>query len=93
MTLPKIHSSVTCYIPDYCTGINCCVEVGKIGKSFNAYALLDGCNWKLSVGVEKRSFNISLTEYEWGKQNVYYVSLLCLKTLYNLVLYRLLNNL
>ncbi|VDI06314.1 Hypothetical predicted protein [Mytilus galloprovincialis] len=65
MTLPKIHSSVSCYIPDYCTGISCCIEVGKIGKSFSTYALMDACNWKLSVGIEKRSFNISLSNYEW----------------------------
>ncbi|XP_076116682.1 uncharacterized protein LOC143084161 [Mytilus galloprovincialis] len=71
MTLPKIHSSVSCYIPDYCTGISCCIEVGKIGKSFSTYALMDACNWKLSVGIEKRSFNISLSNYEWGKKEVF----------------------
>jgi hypothetical protein len=41
MTLPKIRGTVNCFIPDYCTGIECCVEVGKIGKSFKLYALLD----------------------------------------------------
>ena len=67
MTLPKIRGTVNCFIPDYCTGIECCVEVGKIGKSFKLYALLDACNWQLSIGIEKRAFNFSIVNYKWGK--------------------------
>ena len=66
MTLPKIRGTVSCYVPDYCTGIDCCVDVGKIGKSFRIYALLDACNWKLSIGIEKRAFNFTIIDYKWG---------------------------
>ncbi|VDH91582.1 Hypothetical predicted protein [Mytilus galloprovincialis] len=68
MTLPKIRGTVSCYVPDYCTGIDCCVDVGKIGKSFRIYALLDACNWKLSIGIEKRAFNFTIIDYKWGEK-------------------------
>ncbi|VDI70198.1 Hypothetical predicted protein [Mytilus galloprovincialis] len=67
LDLPPIDSSVSCYIPDYCTGINCCIEIDQIGKTFNAYALLDGCNWRLTVGIERRKIEISLRDYTWGE--------------------------
>ncbi|VDI42060.1 Hypothetical predicted protein, partial [Mytilus galloprovincialis] len=68
LTLPKIRGTVSCYVPDYCTGIDCCVDVGKIGKSFRIYALLDACNWKLSIGIEKRAFNFTILDYNWGEK-------------------------
>jgi hypothetical protein len=64
---------VSCHIPDYCTGIDCCVDVDLIGKSFNAYVLMDACNYKLSVGIEKLAFNLTLFEYEWGKVEHFYL--------------------
>ncbi|VDI41394.1 Hypothetical predicted protein [Mytilus galloprovincialis] len=65
VNLPPIETSMTCYIPNYCTGINCCIEVDQIGKSFNVYALLDGCNQRLTLGIERRKIDISLIEYDW----------------------------
>ncbi|XP_052090897.1 uncharacterized protein LOC127727822 [Mytilus californianus] len=70
LDLPPIDSSVSCYIPDYCTGINCCIEIDQIGKTFNAYALLDGCNWRLTVGIERRKIEISLRDYTWGETKI-----------------------
>lgn len=67
MSLPKVQSTISCTLPDYCTGVRCCVEVGKIKKSFTVYAEIDGCNMKLSFGIEKRHFEIPLINYEWGK--------------------------
>ncbi|XP_071150838.1 uncharacterized protein [Mytilus edulis] len=63
VNLPPIETSMTCYIPSYCTGINCCIEVDQIGKTFNVYALLDGCNWRLTLGIERRKIDISLLDY------------------------------
>ncbi|VDI38371.1 SWI/SNF-related matrix-associated actin-dependent regulator of chromatin subfamily E, member 1 [Mytilus galloprovincialis] len=69
--LPPIETSMTCYIPSYCTGINCCIEVDQIGKTFNVYALLDGCNWRLTLGIERRKIDISLLDYNWGETQVF----------------------
>ncbi|XP_052071171.1 uncharacterized protein LOC127709609 [Mytilus californianus] len=62
---------MTCYIPSYCTGINCCIEVDQIGKTFNVYALLDGCNWRLTLGIERRKIDISLLDYNWGQTQIF----------------------
>ncbi|CAG2190929.1 unnamed protein product [Mytilus edulis] len=67
LSLPKIHSTISCVLSAHCTGVTCCVEVGKIRKSFTVYANIDGCNLKLSFGIEKRHFEIPLINYNWGK--------------------------
>jgi hypothetical protein len=67
LDLPAIDTSMSCYIPDFCTGINCCIEVESIGKTFNAFALLDGCKLRLTIGIERRKIEISLIDYEWGR--------------------------
>ncbi|XP_063420822.1 uncharacterized protein LOC134706043 [Mytilus trossulus] len=71
MSLPKIQSTISCTLPDYCTGVRCCVEVGKIKKSYTVYAEIDGCNMKLSFGIEKRHFEISLLNYQWGTEETF----------------------
>ncbi|XP_071131855.1 uncharacterized protein [Mytilus edulis] len=71
VNLPPIETSMTCYISSYCTGINCCIEVDQIGKTFNVYALLDGCNWRLTLGIERRKIDISLLDYNWGETKTF----------------------
>lgn len=67
LSLPKIHSTISCVLSSQCTGVTCCVEVGKIRKSFTVRADIDGCNMKLSFGIEKRHYEIPLIDYKWGK--------------------------
>ena len=67
LTLPTIRNTAACYIPSYCTGVSCCVEVPLVGRSFLVSALIDGCNMKLNLEIEKRTVNISLIGYTWGK--------------------------
>jgi hypothetical protein len=67
LTLPAITRTVACYIPDYCTGVSCCVEVPLIGRSFLVSVFVDGCDMKLNLWIEKRSVSISLIGYSWGK--------------------------
>lgn len=63
-TLP---SFVSCHIQDYCTGIQCCVDVELIGKSLTIYAFLNACDYKLEIGIEKFNLNVTLLDYKWGK--------------------------
>lgn len=67
MTLPRIHSSITCHVSELCTGITCCIEVGKIKKTFTAFIIVDYCLMQLSIGIERKTFEKSLLLYEWGK--------------------------
>ncbi|XP_021353372.1 uncharacterized protein LOC110450253 [Mizuhopecten yessoensis] len=73
MTLPRIRGPVTCHIPDYCTGVDCCVEVGPIGRSFNTYVLMDACKFELRIGIENFNFNVSLFAYDYGKHEQIYL--------------------
>ncbi|VDI43606.1 Hypothetical predicted protein [Mytilus galloprovincialis] len=71
LSLPKIHSTISCVLSAHCTGVTCCVEVGKIRKSFTVYADIDGCNLKLSFGIEKRHIEIPLFNYKWGTEETF----------------------
>ncbi|XP_071145134.1 uncharacterized protein [Mytilus edulis] len=71
LSLPKIHSTISCVLSAHCTGVTCCVEVGKIRKSFTVYVDIDGCNLKLSFGIEKRHFEIPLINYNWGTEETF----------------------
>ncbi|XP_060596418.1 uncharacterized protein LOC132750445 [Ruditapes philippinarum] len=63
----KLPSYFSCSVPDYCTGINCCLEVKQIGLSINAFIDIDMCNYTISGGIETLTFNFSLFNYDWGK--------------------------
>lgn len=64
--MAPISDSVTCLVKDTCTSISCCVDVGFMKTSFEAYLTLDACNSWLDVGIEKLSFNLSLKDVNFG---------------------------
>jgi hypothetical protein len=71
--LPALPEGASCHIPDSCTGVNCCVDYDVIGKSFHAYILLDACGDKMTVGIEKKQFNVSLIGYNFGYEEHFYL--------------------
>ncbi|KAJ8320502.1 hypothetical protein KUTeg_002089 [Tegillarca granosa] len=69
--LPDISKyPIACFIPDYCTGIDCCGTLDKLGLSLRTYVYLDTCDYRLFGGIETITFNITLFDYEWGKKEV-----------------------
>lgn len=58
---------IKCHVPSYCTGIDCCVHVGLVKRSFRVYLHLDACNYVFAIGIEKFGLNVSLLDYQWGK--------------------------
>ena len=66
--LPKIAANlpITCHVPDYCTGIECCVEVDFLKKSFHFYILLDGCRYKIKAGIEDFGIDETLYTFDSG---------------------------
>ncbi|VDI08519.1 Hypothetical predicted protein [Mytilus galloprovincialis] len=68
VTLIALDESTACYLYDSCTGISCCTTVEMIGRSINTYLTLDPCNKRMSIGIEKFTVNISLFDYNFGKQ-------------------------
>ncbi|XP_071123204.1 uncharacterized protein [Mytilus edulis] len=71
MSLPRIHSSITCHVSELCTGMTCCIEVGKIKKTFTAFIMLDYCHMELSIGIERKVFEMSLRQYKWGQKEMF----------------------
>jgi hypothetical protein len=67
-TLPKIHKSMSCYLSETCTAIDCCIDVEQISRSVNVYINLDACNYKLIAGIEKVTFDIPLLQYQFGQK-------------------------
>ena len=57
---------ISCYIPEHCTAIYCCVDIPKIGLSINAFLDIDLCSYKLSGGIERETFDVTMFNYEWG---------------------------
>lgn len=65
-----LPSSVSCQIPNYCTGIDCCAEIGFLGgRSINFQVLLDPCKSILSLSIENMQYNITLMDYKFGTIN------------------------
>jgi hypothetical protein len=66
LVLPALDESVSCHIPEHCTGVECCVDVDLVGRSFHAYVVIDPCQYTLSIGIENLAVNLTLLDYEWG---------------------------
>ncbi|XP_062593831.1 uncharacterized protein LOC134255325, partial [Saccostrea cucullata] len=68
MSLPTIRGTTACYIKNTCTAIKCCVEVGKVSRTFEIELDIDFCNQKLTFGIEKLTETVSLQGFEYGKR-------------------------
>lgn len=68
ISLGSIPDGSTCHLYDFCTGVRCCSDIPLLDRSINTWLIIDHCNYKLSVGFEKLSINVSLRDYEMGKQ-------------------------
>ena len=71
VNLPALPTSMSCHITDTCTKLDCCVDVDKLGLSLNAYIILDTCNNRFTVGVDKFSRTISLLNVDFGKLEIF----------------------
>ena len=47
------------------------MDVDKLGLSLNAYIILDTCNNRFTVGVDKFSRTISLLNVDFGKLEIF----------------------
>ncbi|XP_038050728.1 uncharacterized protein LOC119723897 [Patiria miniata] len=68
-SLPTLPSGGVCHYSDTCLGVECClaVDLGIISRTLRAWLIVDPCDFKLSVGFENWSYNVTLLSYKWGK--------------------------
>ncbi|XP_052083593.1 uncharacterized protein LOC127720891 [Mytilus californianus] len=74
INLPQVEEPTTCYIDTSCTTVECCVDVDFIPYSFHTYLNIDPCKQMITVGIEKFHRNISLTNYQWGVQESFWLA-------------------
>lgn len=67
LSLFKIRGTTACNIKESCTAVSCCVEVGKLGRTFEVVLDIDFCNQKITFGIEKLTETLSLQMFEFGK--------------------------
>ena len=70
VSLAPIGSDSTCHLYSFCTGVTCCSDLPQLQRSFNTWLILDHCNFKLSVGIEQFSLNISLHDFKFGRKEM-----------------------
>nr|XP_022320681.1 uncharacterized protein LOC111122936 [Crassostrea virginica] len=67
-TPTSLPTSVSCRIPNICTGIDCCVEIEFLGgRTINIQVLLDPCEGIMSLSIENMQYNLTLMDYTFGK--------------------------
>lgn len=71
MDLPTLQSGLSCRVSNSCMGVDCCVDVQKLGLSLNFYLNLDICNNKFTVGVENLNTTISILKIEFGTIQIF----------------------
>ncbi|XP_053398929.1 uncharacterized protein LOC128556927 [Mercenaria mercenaria] len=73
LTLPTLPENIVCHIPDYCTGIDCCVNIDMLRTTIHVKFLLDTCTYRLTIGIERFERVIILLDYDWGQTKHIYL--------------------
>ncbi|XP_076086926.1 uncharacterized protein LOC143057501 [Mytilus galloprovincialis] len=63
--LPSLLSNMNCYIDQSCTAVQCCIDVNELGQSIEIGVEIDPCDFRLTVRIEKLSFDVTLYDYVW----------------------------
>lgn len=66
-TILSLPRDVSCHVGESCTEISCCTETEIISRSLETKLIIDPCDFRLTVGIEKLSFDVDLFDFEWGK--------------------------
>lgn len=73
VSLPSVANSTSCHLFTDCTSVTCCTDVNLINRSVRTSLILDPCQYSLEVQIERLTVNISLMEYDFGKQDQVYL--------------------
>jgi hypothetical protein len=62
-----LPAEVSCYLSNTCTGVDCCVQVDKLGLAINAYVLLDTCNNAFTIGIENYKHTTTILDIDYDQ--------------------------
>ena len=71
--VPTVPAHTACVIAASCTGVTCCADVTRIGRSVRAFLNIDACEHVLMLGFEQFQFNVSLLNTELGVQKSFHL--------------------
>ena len=71
LTLPD-HTR--CFMDDTCSGFECCSYVEMLQRSFEITFKLNPCSQTLTIGIERILKHISLTQFEFGVKQKFYLN-------------------
>uniref|UniRef100_A0A1I8FPN1 FBD domain-containing protein n=1 Tax=Macrostomum lignano TaxID=282301 RepID=A0A1I8FPN1_9PLAT len=65
----SFRTRLKCYLNEHCMGIECCMSLDfKIKQiSVKAWAYVDPCDYKFSIGLENWKFERALFSFDWGE--------------------------
>lgn len=67
LPLPRLNGPVSCHITSSCSGIECCLDVKPLQRSFHAYVLLDACSNRIKLGIENYNLDTVYFDFKFGK--------------------------
>ena len=67
ISVSNFRGSASCNIPSSCTAVQCCVEVGLVGRTFDIGLDIDYCRQMISFNIERLTKSVSLNQYNFGK--------------------------
>jgi hypothetical protein len=66
----ELTESVTCHIPTFCTGVQCCIRSDVFQRNIQTFVYLHACTNIIEIGIEKMQFSLDLNSYDWGTERI-----------------------
>lgn len=68
MNLNNLTSEpLVCHLDYDCTGVDCCLQVDKIGRTLRAFVSLDPCSQIMTISLERFTIQVDLLNYAFGQ--------------------------
>ncbi|XP_060596420.1 uncharacterized protein LOC132750448 [Ruditapes philippinarum] len=67
---------VSCHLSSSCMSLECCINTTALPRSIHAFFQINACDEKLTVGIEKFTFETSLVDYDFGTKEHFWLNAL-----------------
>ena len=66
---PLQNDQLVCHVSNRCTNIDCCLYDTETFRHYKLFLHIDPCDYRLQIGIELYSFDVSLLDFDFGKNN------------------------